>query len=153
MSVRAQQLVVVIRFDDQLQASVARASLRNRWTVLDGQSNQDVTSEVLKAHPRAALVQLPGSASLASRLIERLRNHWSPIMTIAVAGDGSVESELEARRAGATAFVPAASSVETIESVVEALVPGAVRVEEPSVAIRGAVHAPSNTPRPMRQLP
>ncbi|MGH7133527.1 MAG: hypothetical protein ACREJO_16475 [Phycisphaerales bacterium] len=125
-----EQPVIVVKFDDQLQPGIARASLRNRWTILDGRNVQEVTRQILLAHPKAAVVQVPSPASAASRLIARLRNHWAPIVTVAVAGEVNQDQEAEIRRAGASVFLPAQTDCESIEGAVESLVPGAVVTAE-----------------------
>lgn len=135
MFVCLEQPVVVVKFDEHLQAGLARASLRNRWTILDGRNVQELTRQILLAHPKAAVVQAPSPATAAARLIARLRNHWAPVVTVAVAGEVNQDSEAEVRRAGVSMFLSAGAECEAIESAVESLVPGAVaRVSETASA-------------------
>lgn len=84
------------------------------------------------AHPRAVIVQVPAAGDPALGLIERLARHWAPMVILAVAGD---VLEQPVRHAGADCFLPSPVDSETLEAVIELMVPGATREESPAATL------------------
>ncbi len=125
----AHQTVVLVGYEEDLQPGVSRCGLKFRWTTLDGRK-EGVIRDILKARPRAVVIQLPRTCERATGLIQRLAAYWNPIATIAVGSDASDRSELAARRAGARCFLPAGCGPERLEEALTACAPGCLGAEE-----------------------
>jgi DNA-binding NarL/FixJ family response regulator len=125
----AHQTVVLVGYEEDLQPGVSRCGRKFRWPTLDG-SKEGVIRDILRARPRAVVIQLPRACERATSLIQRLAAYWNPIATIAVSGDGSERSEAAARRAGVTCFLPAGCGAERLEEALATCAPGCLGAEE-----------------------
>ncbi len=120
-------LVVVVVFEDRVDPGLARAALRNRWSIVDGR-NPGVVKQVMLAHAKAIVMQVPetdASVPVAVHTLSRLARHWVPMVLLAVASYGATRVEAAVRQAGCDVFLAAPAS-EQIDSTMEQLLPGSV---------------------------
>lgn len=135
--------VIVLCYEDQVEPGIARSILKHRWQLVDGRSLSPV-KRVLIAHPRAVIVQVPPAGEPALGVIDRLARHWTPMVVLAVAGEAM---ELNARQAGADCFLPTPIESDTLETVIEHMVPGATRAESPPETAGRVPARSGGTPR------
>ena len=160
------QFALVVVFSSHVEPGIARTALRRRWQILDGRNNSTLTRQVLLAHPRAVVVQVPPQPEPATGLIARLSRHWTPMVILAVASPDANETEAAVRQAGADCFLPGPCDAATLDDTLERLLPGATsgsdgRAEEDTTRgrargqrIGGVRHAATiGTTRRPRQAP
>jgi hypothetical protein len=114
------QPVAVAQFGAACGSGVARAALRCNWSILDAEEPGLVRWTVSRG-VRVLIVQLDAASDGAIGLIQRLSLHWNPVRCVVVGPVGGADLELAARRAGAAAYVPASTDVETIEALAASL--------------------------------
>ncbi len=126
----AAQPVAVIRYNGGCDAPVARAALKNRWGVVEGEST-NLVRNLLAGKTRVMVVQLgegPGQGlDAVFSLISRLSRHWNPVRAVVVGPASGADYESAARRAGAAAYVPAGSETEVIENIAGQLLESGVQ--------------------------
>ena len=126
MSVRTHPTVVVVVYDEQVHAGVARSALKHRWEILDGRTEKGLAKRIMLAHPTAMLLQVPSPAEPATGLIARVRQMFTPPAILAVAQPHSEAVEAAVLAAGASAYLPDRATAEQIEAAVRAVAPGAI---------------------------
>lgn len=110
--------VMVVVFEDQVSPSLARSALKNRWSVLDGRKRKGLLREIMFAQPKALILQIPETVGVAEAMIERLAQHWVPMVLMGIGGE---RRESEVRRAGIDCLLPSTAGQEMIESTVGAM--------------------------------
>jgi hypothetical protein len=114
------QPIVVVRFGQTCGAGVARAALRGRWPILQGE-DAGLLRAVLASGARVLIVQLDEAGGAALGLVQRLAGHWNPVFSVVVGPRSGLDHETHARSCGAAAYVGSETGCEVIENLAKQL--------------------------------
>lgn len=120
MDAGTSQQVLLVSYQNDLQSGLSRCALKYRWCRVNGLS-EGVVRDILIRQPRAVVFALPPVADAAWRAMGAIASYWNPIVLVAVAGSGCGDAEVQARRVGATCFLPVGAPQEEIEAVLAPL--------------------------------
>ncbi len=109
---------MVVVFEDEVKPSLARSALKNRWSVMDGRKRKGLLREIMFAQPKALILQIPETVGVAEAMIERLAQHWVPMVLMGIGGE---RRESRVRQAGIDCLLPGNAGADVIESTVVAM--------------------------------
>jgi hypothetical protein len=116
------QTVLVILTGAAAPAGLARAAIRNSWPILQGPLNRvQLDQSLTRDCSSVVLVHVPALQDQGLELIHGLRSSWRSTVVIAIGDASTEESEVRARVAGASLFLPGTSEADVIERTVLAL--------------------------------
>jgi DNA-binding NarL/FixJ family response regulator len=110
--------VLVIVLSGSVHVGLARASMRERWTVLALGTAVEAMREVRDRSPRLVVVQVSLLSGESIKLIRMLRHCSQPVLIVAVANSHRSQLEQLVRDAGASCYLP---SVEQEDQLIQAV--------------------------------
>lgn len=106
--------VLVIVLCGTMHVSLARASVRQGWTVISLGSAVEAMREIRDRCPRLVVVQVSLVAGEPIKLIRMLRHCSQPVLVVAVANPHRRQLEKLIRDAGASCYLPSAEDEESL---------------------------------------
>lgn len=113
--------VLVIALCGAVHVGLARASVRQGWTVLALGTAVQAMREIRDRSPRLIVVQVSMVSGEPLKLIRLLRNGSQPVLIVAVANSHRNQLEQWVRDAGASCYLPSAEQDEALVQTVASM--------------------------------
>ncbi len=117
---KAMEVLVVI-LAGSVHVALARAAVRQRWTVLALDNAVEAMREIRDRCPRLVVLQVSIFNNEPLRLIRMLRHSSQQVLLVAVAKDHRAQLERMVRDAGASCYLPSAEEEEPLIQAVNSM--------------------------------
>lgn len=113
--------VLVVVLCGNVHVGLARAAVRQGWTVLALGSAVQAVREIRDRCPRLVIVQVTMLSQEPIKLVRLLHNCSQPVLVVAVANGHRTQLERLARDAGAHCYLPDADETESVLDAVSSM--------------------------------